>query len=362
MSRGMFDIKDSSGGVLYVFTGKSVSELPFALDASFNVSLSGHAKMPELNTVFLSLPLQLLDFRIIEFPFSDPVKIRQTLPFELEGVTLKGTGRVAFDMILGPEETGAGAKGESGRQALAVYAQKKMLSGLISSLKSIGAEPSVITSIELGNLVSAGAPSFQKLIPALAGEAPALPNEERKTVSLKEFEKPVINLRRGDMAYTREQEEFGRSLRKTIILAATLVILISLTNGIMAIVYNRQARAIENQMALDYKKSFPGSKVSDGPAALYALKSAISEMQRKQSQIGGISALGTLKDLTANKASNVTYNDIHMDQGGITVKGNAKSLDDVDAAKKALSKAFNSVNVTETRNSATGVAFSMRLK
>ncbi|MDA8155255.1 MAG: hypothetical protein M0Z52_02210 [Actinomycetota bacterium] len=371
MSRGMFDLKDASGGVLYVFSGgKAVSEIPFTLDGAFNVSSRANEKIPELDTVFLSLPLQLLDFRVIEFPFSDPAKIRQAVPFELEGITLKGAGRVAFDIVLGPEEYAAGTAGAqkgagpavAGRKVLAVYAEKKLLRGIITSLKSLGAEPSVITSVELAGLALPGqADSFQKLVPALAAEAQAAGKEERKALALKEFEKPVINLRRGDLAYTKEQEEFSRSLKKTFMLAAVLVLVLSVKNGVMAMIYNSRARAVENEMALAYKKSFPGSRVSGGPASLYALRSDIASMQRKLSGIGGIPAMEDLKALTENKVNNVAYNDIHMDQSGITVKGEAKSLDDISTAKKALSKAF-SVNVTETSNSASGVSFTMRLK
>src|SRR5208282_1575967 len=46
---------------------------------------------------YLSLPLSLLNFRVLELPFSDMKQIMEVLPFELEAMILGGSSGVAFD-------------------------------------------------------------------------------------------------------------------------------------------------------------------------------------------------------------------------------------------------------------------------
>ena len=67
----------------------------------------------------MSLPLSSLNFRVIDLPFSDKDRIREILPFELDGMILGGAEKVVFDdIIVGTSD--------NKYQVLAVYTGEKL--------------------------------------------------------------------------------------------------------------------------------------------------------------------------------------------------------------------------------------------
>ena len=98
------------------------------------------------DNVYLSLPACLLNFRVLDTPFSDRERIREVLPFELDGIILGGTDKALFDDIIV-------GRTESKHQALAVYIEKSAVRDMLAKLNSCGADPVFITSLELGKIV-----------------------------------------------------------------------------------------------------------------------------------------------------------------------------------------------------------------
>src|SRR4030042_512323 len=68
------------------------------LSDSYNFSIDGMSE--DIQNAYLSLPLSSLNFRVIDLPFSDKDKIREVLPFELDGMILGGSDKVVFDAIV----------------------------------------------------------------------------------------------------------------------------------------------------------------------------------------------------------------------------------------------------------------------
>lgn len=88
MRIAFLDLTDN-GNYLYVFEKKQGS-YELAQESEFSITGS-----PELNTLitgtdtaYLSLPLSMLNFRLMDLPFSDIEKIRDVLSFQLEGITM----------------------------------------------------------------------------------------------------------------------------------------------------------------------------------------------------------------------------------------------------------------------------------
>ena len=98
------------------------------------------------DNVYLSLPACMLNFRVLDTPFSDRERIREVLPFELDGIILGGTDKALFDDIIV-------GRTESKHQALAVYIEKSVVRNMLAKLNSCGADPVFITSLELGKIV-----------------------------------------------------------------------------------------------------------------------------------------------------------------------------------------------------------------
>jgi hypothetical protein len=110
------------------------------------------------DNVYLSLPASLLNFRVLDTPFSDRERIREVLPFELDGIILGGTDKALFDDIIV-------GRMESKHQALAVYIEKSVVRDMLAKLNSCGADPVFITSLEVGKIVKDFSP--EKLLLSL---------------------------------------------------------------------------------------------------------------------------------------------------------------------------------------------------
>src|SRR4030042_7121314 len=124
---GRFEIKDSKR---------------YPVRDRYDFSIDGLTE--DIENTYLSLPLSSLNFRVIDLPFSDKNKIREILPFELDGMILGGSDKVIFDdVIIGMSD--------NKYQVLAVYIEKAVIKQILEKLKSCNIDPEFITSIELKN-------------------------------------------------------------------------------------------------------------------------------------------------------------------------------------------------------------------
>ncbi len=88
----------------------------------------------DVENAYLSLPVSGLNFRVIDLPFSDKDRVREVLPFELDGIILGGTDRVIFDcVVLGSSD--------DKYQVLAVYIEKDSIREILARLKSFNLDP-----------------------------------------------------------------------------------------------------------------------------------------------------------------------------------------------------------------------------
>lgn len=345
---GFFDIKDKKGGTLYLFKGGNPArEINFTLKDDFTIVLQG--ALPSLEESFLSVPVSLLNFRVLEFPFGETDKIRQALPFELEGLILKNVQDLVMDAY-------AVSETETSFKVMAVYAEKSVLLPMIDSLRAVKADPRVITSLDLRYIKDSGKDLSEAL---LANEIPE--GEERIKTAGEEIANPLINLRRGELSYTKEKEQTTRSVSLAIKLSALILIVISAYSGIKTYRFNTESRAIMDSMRESYRKAigqYPPAGVS--PATI--LKSKIKEASMRKEMLGGLPALRVWKDLTELRLKQTVFNEVDMDANGILVKGEAPSLSDVETQRNAMLKKFSSAQVVETRTSADKVNFTLSMK
>ena len=95
-----------------------------------------------LEQTYLSIPLNLLTLRELTFPFSDKLKIKDTISYELEGLLLGSVSDYSIDHIITDTF-------DSGCKVLAVCIEKTKLGEIINTFSSAGLEPKAVTSIEL---------------------------------------------------------------------------------------------------------------------------------------------------------------------------------------------------------------------
>jgi type II secretory pathway component PulL len=292
----------------------------------------------QIESAAVSLPAAWFNFRIIELPFSDKDKIRETLPFELDGVILGGSKAVIFDdVIVG--------KSDDAVQVLAVYIEKDRLTKVLDALRSRGIDPVHVTCLELRKkLTDFRLPEL--LTPVL------LEDKERIALAGEEIKKPIINMRRGEFAYTRDIERTRKSLRVTAVLLVFIAVVFSADVLLKIVSLRQESGAVKNEIRKQYMELFPGEKniVNE----LYQLKSHLKELQEKEDAFIGVDTLGLLLNLSQLEREGVVFNEITEDKNAITLKGEAASLSLIQQFKQKLETLYNDVTIADSKSSARG--------
>lgn len=304
-------------------------------------SFSADKQVMESGESVLSVPLSLLNFRILELPFSDTRKIRELLPFEIDGLVLGGAESVVFDAVVLGQTNGQ-------YRILVACLLKKTLKTILEKLKSSGFDPVAVTCLELSHiLASDGAgPGTADL---LISPAP-MTDEERTAAAQKEVERPAINLRRDEFAYTVDTEKTKKALMMTIALAALIVIIFFADMSITILSLKKENARTRDEIRKTYLGLFPGeTKIT---SELYQLKAHIKEMRDKESSLVGISPLVALLDLSRAVRPGISLTEIDQDRETIVLKGECPSLSDVQKFKNDLDGSFGDVVVADTKPSA----------
>ncbi len=301
---------------------------------------------------YVSLPLDLLDFRVLELPFSDIKKIKELVPFEIDSLVLGGSGSVVFDACILDKEDGKS-------RVLVVYISKETLRSILDKLRAAGIDPRAVISLELAHIVSSSTSAADVAQKLLSPEL--LENKDRISTAAAEIKNPTVNLRRGEFEYTVDTEK----TRKSLMLSAGLVILLLLVfladNAMVAVSTKRENDSIRESIRKTYQGLFPGEKkVSD---ELYQLKAHIKELKDKESSFIGISPLQTLLDVSKAVRSGVSLIEVTTDRDITILRGEAPSMSDVQKTKTELERTFSEVNISDTKPSSQGkTLFSITVK
>jgi GspL periplasmic domain len=300
----------------------------------------------------LSLPLGLLNFRIVELPFSDIAKIRELLPFEIDGLVFGGASGIVFDAHVLGESNGKS-------RALVAYISREALKTILNGLKTAGLDPRVVTSVDLSHAL-ATASSEEKLTELLTAPE-RLEGEARMKQAVREIRNPVINLRRGELAYTVDTEKTRKSLRTTAALAILILVIFLSNLSFMTIYLERENRAARDEMRKTYLSLFPQEKKITSET--YQLRAHIKELKDKESSFKGISPLATLLELSRIGGPALKLNEITIEKDLIVLKGECPSLSDVQAIRNELQGIMKDVTISDTRPSShNGTLFTLTAK
>ncbi|MEW6215208.1 MAG: hypothetical protein AB1478_08410 [Nitrospirota bacterium] len=316
------------------YRSKSTISAPVKDGSSFSIERT----FEDVEDSYLSLPLSLLNFRIMELPFSDTEKIREVLPFELDGLILGGSEGVVFDTCILGESNGK-------YKILAVYILKDTLRRILDGLKALRVDPKAVTSIELVPAISSSA-SPEEIVRLLLNPRP-IGDEDRINMALKEINRFTINLRRGEFSYTKDTEKTRRSLKFTVILLVLLVFVFLSDMALKIISTKREVSSIKDEIRKTYSSIFPHEKKIT--SELYQMKVHLKELKEKEMSFIGISPLKFLLDLSRLSGPGIAFTDITMDRERIVLKGECPSLSDVQQIKKSLEEFLTDVNISDVR-------------
>lgn len=283
-----------------------------------------------MDNTYVSVPIDLLTLREMEFPFSDRDKIRDTISFELEGLLLGDTSDYSINHII-LESLDTGSK------VLAVCLEKERIRGIIDMFSAAGIDPRVITSIDLWLYGGRGENLLGK---------PISDKNVRAETARQELANPSINLRSGELAYTGDIEKFKKRLRLTAALVLILLVIIGInstfrlnkakdTHAFMQRKLHSIYRAVypEDKKIIDVRRQFEGN---------------LNSLKKKKEILAGVPILEMLLDIAKQGNQNVTLHEFNSDANNIIIKGTASSFEDVETMRNSLSAKFKTVKVMDS--------------
>lgn len=341
---GFIDLKSKDSGDILIFKG---SPGRYEFERSFEFLKNGVSTLPGnagVSDFYLSLPLELLNFRIVKLPFSDKEKLKKVIPFELESLTLESSENVVFDALV------LNSLGDS-FEVLVAYIEKDILRNILAKLSSLRIDPEVVTSLELHAI--AGGPKEDIASRLVSPES--LDRDKRVAAARDELSGHTINLRTGPFAYTKHVEKTKKNLRVTVALSLALVLLIHAYLAFGIITAKRETASVKKELRTVYGGLFPeDKKITD---ELYQMKSHMKEMKEKGDTLIGIYPLRFLLDVSQKMVQGAAFSEISLDRDLITLKGEANSMSEIDAIKKKLAEFLMDVSVSDIKPSVSGKSF-----
>jgi type II secretory pathway component PulL len=341
MSKSIFiDVKEEEI-VTYIF---DIKQERYELKDTKRYPLSGKNDYQldtineNIETAYVSLPLSVLNFRVIELPFSNKDRIREVLPFELDGIILGGSDRVVFDdIIIGSSDNRC--------QVLAVYVEKTFIREILEKLKTYNIDPLIITSLELRHTIKDF--TIEKLLSPIH-----LQNEDRIAFAVEEIKKPSINLRRDEFAYTRDIERTKKTLRITAVLVILLIFVLSADLLLKIYSTRNEIASFKKEIRRTYQEVFPEEKNIINE--IHQFKSHMKVLKEKEAYFVGINPLNLLLKLSQIDREGVVFNELVIDREILTMKGEASSLSNIQELKNKLEQFFVDVNISDSKASVQG--------
>ena len=270
------------------------------------------------DNICLSVPLNLLTLREQTFPFSDKDKIRDTIPFELEGIVLGSISDYVVDHIIIESY-------EVGSRVLAVCMEKSKLKKTIDMFSSANLEPKLVTSLD-ARLCEGKSEAL--LEPAISDPG------VRAEAARQEVTDPLINLRRNELAYMGDVVKFVGRLRLTAVLVLILMIVLAANFTLSFMGQKKEYKLLTDQIEGVFRQVFPEDKKIIDPDRQF--KGNMTMLIKKKAALGGVPVLDIMKDIAEQNIKNVTLHEFNADGKNIVLKGTANSFEDVEALKNNI--------------------------
>lgn len=316
---------------LYVF-----SETGHGFEILKKVETPSPEYLREISDFYLSMPIELLNFRILEFPFAEKEKIRKVITFELDNLILGGVSSIIYDFTV-LDDSG------DNKKVLAAYMDKKIMGEILKRFLPIGIDPYVITSLELCHILKEKKENIASELIA----AETVPDEDKIKTAIEELRTNSINLRTGEFAYTKDAEKSGKMIKLMLILLIALAFVVNANLTFKIIISKNELSSLKLQMKSMYSSLFPADKkITD---ELYQMKSHMKNIKEKADILIGINPLNLMANLSHQKPKSVMFDEINLDREIITIKGEAASMGDLDAMKKSLTEIYYNISVSDIK-------------
>lgn len=307
----------------YVFENlKHVDTINIPVEGELKPSSLAPLLKTNIEQIYLSIPFHFLTLRELTFPFSDKLKIKDTISYELEGLLLGSVSDYSIDQII--TETF-----DNGCRTLAVCIEKTKLHEIIGTFSSAGLEPKIITSVDL--YLSGG--QSEKIIEGLT-----LNMESRLEAAKKEVINPSVNLRQDELSYKGDIERMKKSLRLTASFLLALLLIFGAHTAVKSAAQRKETRLLSQKLQTAYQSIFPEDrKIVD---AARQFKGNFNMLKEKQSALAGLPVLDILNNIAILRSKNIVLIEFNADGKNLILKGTALSFEEVDHFKNNLADSF----------------------
>jgi len=344
LASGEFDKFGNDTSAVYLFRN---SGREYTYENTLNYD--SLADLRDIDAFYLSIPANMLDFRILKVPFSDKEKITRILPLELDNLVMGGSRTIVFDsIVVGGDETSW--------DVLVIYIQKEILTQVLAEFSQKNVDPRVVTSLDLDPMVNAGKDSEPGIsaenLVAFLIHPRNWEEKQRIAAAQKELSAPHINLRTGPFSYRKDAEKTGKVFKMAAVLAFLLVLVIHANLLFQTVMAKKEAAALAKEMSTSYRQLFPDEKKTMDK--LYQMKSHMREITEKENELSGVGTLQFLLELSKDREANVIYTDISIEKRLIKMKAEAPSLEDLDKTKRKLTEFLPSASISDVRPESSG--------
>lgn len=324
---------------IYVFEKKGgkytlINSASINAEAKVEVSTINSLIKNRIEHTYLSVPVSLMSIRELILPFTDRDKIRDVIPYELEGLLLGDTNDYSTDHIVIESS-------KNNSKALTISIEKTKLKDIIGTFSEAGLEPKAITSIDLR--LSKG--NTEMLL-----KNPVIDEGIRREAIIEELEKPSINLRQNELAYKGDIDRAKKSFRIAAVLALILLATLSADIIVKFVSFKKENTSLAKETNTLYRDAFPeDKKIVD---AVRQFKGNLNTIEKKKAIFSGVSSLNILLNIARLKNQNITLYEFSTDGKNVSLKGVSTSFEDVDSFKVSLSSSFVDVRVVDSKTSA----------
>lgn len=311
----------------------------------------------KIEEFYLSIPLSMLSFRILNLPFRDKKRISEVIPFELQGLIMEDVGNIVFDSLCLGKEDG-------GFNVLVVYIEKSRFESILDDLSKVGIDPVIAGSIEIGYILKETTDPVQitrKLIDYANGLD--IKGEGEMDFLSEELENPTVNLRTGAFEFKGDAEKLSRVFKVMTFLMIMIALVINLDISFRILRDRKDITLIRKEIKRSYSELFPSEKkITD---ELYQLKAHLKEVKEKRDLIGGVQVTEFLLKLSQMRSRGIVFHEIGVSTEGLSLKGEATSMDEINNLKTVLSRIIQEINASDIKPLAggrLGFAVSGRIK
>ena len=264
----------------------------------------------------LYISLDAFSLRKTVLPYLDRDKMKEILPFEMEGLFLGPSSALVFDFCpIRPAEKGTEC--------------------LVFALKKETAEKNIAPFVKAGLNIVSLSPLWDDRLAEYGLDEGA-------------FYKTTLNLVPSGLTGEKKKRKAMDVYQTVFIYAIAVLLVFILGLSFRYYLILKKEAGMKKEVSAVYASLFPGQKMP--PELYYGVQSKLVELKQNYRVFKGIEVLDILKSVSESSREGVRVKEINMDGNKATLKGEGADYSAVEQLRNNLKKSFGDVQLLETRS------------